>query len=144
MTLCVLNFADEHCLNCQLFVYLVSRSFQKIAKCKSVWVFVCLCVCVCVCVCVCSCACICVCVYKCAKSKQCYSCHMQNTSRIILWNVMKFQKYIKWKFKNFITYTRRQNFTCLKCCYISSSIKIVMKTRSYMLCLLTLSYHVVT
>ena len=37
----------------QLLVYLISRSFQKIAKSKSVWVFVCVCVCVCVCVHVC-------------------------------------------------------------------------------------------
>ena len=34
---------------------------------------------------------------------------MQNiTSRIILRNVTKFQKAIKWKFKKLITYTRRK------------------------------------
>ena len=71
--------------------------------------YVCVCVCVCVCMCVCVYVCMCVCVYvfvrvcvfvrvyvhKCDKSKQCYSCHMQNTaSRITLPNMTKFQKFI--------------------------------------------------
>ena len=52
----------------QLLLYLIFRPFQKIAKFKPACV--CMCVCVCVYVCVC----------KCEKSKQCYSCHMQNTT----------------------------------------------------------------
>ena len=70
----------------QLCMYLISRSF---------------------CVGMCLCACVCVCLYKCDKSKQCYSCHMQNTiSHINLRNITKFQKFINWKFKKFVTYTR--------------------------------------
>ena len=98
----------------KLLVYLILRSFQKIAK------FKCLCVVVFVCVCIGEC------VYKCDKSKQCYSCHMHDTtSYITLRNVTKFQEFINWKFRKFITYTRRKTlpawnvvtFHCrLKCC----------------------------
>ena len=88
----------------QLLMYLILWSFQKVTKLKSV--------CVCMCVCVCKC------VYKCEKSKKCYSCLMQNTtSRITLRNVTKVFK------KIYHLYTM-QNFTCLKCYYISSSIKM--------------------
>ena len=74
-------------------MYLISRSFQKFAKFKSVCVFVCVCVCV----------------YKCETSKQSYNCHLQNTtSRITLRNATKFQKFRNWKFEKFITYTRRK------------------------------------
>ena len=34
----------------------------------------------------------------------------------------KFQKFINWKFKKFVTYTK-ENFTYLKCCYISGFLK---------------------
>ena len=92
----------------KLLLYLISQSFQKIAKFKSVWVRISVCMCMCVCACVCVCVCVRLRVYKCDKSKQCYSCHMQNTtSRITLRNVTRFQKFITWKFKKFITYTRR-------------------------------------
>ena len=37
----------------------------------------------------------------------------------------KFQKFVNWKFNTFVTYTWRKFFTCLKFCYISSSIKIL-------------------
>ena len=84
------------------------------------------CECVCVCLCVCACACAYVYVCKCDKSKQCSSCHMQNTtSRITLRNVMKFQKFINWKLKKIITYTWRKILSAwnvvtfprrLKCC----------------------------
>ena len=122
-------------------MYLISRSFQKIAKFKSVWVCVRVCVCVCIY--------ICVCVYKYDKSKQCYSCHVQNTtSRITLRNVTKFQKFLK-NFKNLslihdatlyllkmlLHFLVDQNFVY---------IKTVMKTRSYMHCFLTLLCQVVT
>ena len=50
---------------------------------------------------------------------------MHNTiSRIYLWNVSKFQKFINWKFKKFILYMT-QTFTCLKFCYMASSIKML-------------------
>ena len=59
-----------------------------------------------------------------ANSKECYNCHMHNTiSRIYLPNVAKFQKFLNWKLKN-LSLIRDANFTCLKFCYISSSIKI--------------------
>ena len=118
MNFCVLNFGDQQTM------YLISRPFQKIAKFKSVCV--CMCVYIYMCACVCVCVCICGCVYKCGKSKQCCSCYMQNaTSHITLRNVTKFEKFINWKFKRFIIYTRRKTLPAwdvatfprwLKCC----------------------------
>ena len=110
MNFCVLNFADQHCLNCSCIQF---RDLSEILQNLNLLKRVCVCVCVCVCVFVwcgvCVCVCVCVCVYKCDKSKQCYSCHMQNTtSRITLRNVTKFQKFRNWKFEKFITYTRRK------------------------------------
>ena len=96
----------------ELPVYLIWRSFQKIVKFKSVYV--------------CVCACVCVCAYKYDKSRQYYSCHMQNTiSRITLGNRAKFQKFRNWKFKNIAIYTRHKILPAwnvgtfprrLKCC----------------------------
>ena len=65
----------------------------------------------CVCVCVCVRVCVCVCVYKCDKSKQCYSCYMQNTtSRITLQNVKNFHKVHKVKIKKKYHLHSMQNF----------------------------------
>ena len=81
---------------------------------------------ICVCVCVCARVCISACVDKCDKSKQCYSCHMENTTlRIILRNVTKFRKFINWKFKTLITYTRRKTSPDWNVVTTSPSIKIL-------------------
>ena len=39
-----------------------------------------------------------------------------------LWKVTKFQNLVNWKFRKFVTYTRRKMFSCLKFCYFASSI----------------------
>ena len=70
-----------------------------------IFIYIYMCVCVCVCVCVCMYVYVCI---NVANSKQCYNCHMHNTiSRIYLPNVTKFQKFVSWKLKKFVTYTCR-------------------------------------
>ena len=97
----------------QLLVYLILRSFQKIPKFKSM------------CVCVCLCGYVYVCINATSQNNVIVAtCKTQN-SRITLRNVMKFQKFINWKLKKNYSLYRTHNFTCLKSCYISLSIKIL-------------------
>ena len=97
-----------------------------VCVCVCVCVYVCVFVCVCVCVCVCVSVCVCECVYKYGKSKQCYSCHMQFAALRIYSSkcdgISKVHKLKTWKIYDLY---KTQNFTCLKCCYISSSIKML-------------------
>ena len=72
--------------------------------------------------------CMCVCVYVCLCARvYVYVCiNATNQSNVIIDEMLtKFQKFVNWKFKKFVTYTWRKFFTCLKFCYISSSIKIL-------------------
>ena len=110
----------------QLLVYLISWSFQKIAKFKYVWLCVCMCMYVFACVCLCTY--IWAYVYVCIndKWKQCYNYHMHNAIlRIYLRNVTEFQKLISWKFKEFVSNIYDAYLYLLQFCYISSSIKML-------------------
>ena len=93
MNFCVLNFADQHCLNCSgIYFRDLSKKSQNLNP-----VSVCVCPCVRVCVRVCVCVCTCDEISKVHKMKILKSYHLYTT----------------------------RNFTCLKCCYISWSIKIL-------------------
>ena len=87
-----------------------------------------LCVCVCVCVCLCLCVCVrlfvrvCVCMYKCGKS----NCHMHKTMHVFIFEMWQnFQSSLTENFKNLSLINITQICTCLKFCYLSSSIKIL-------------------
>ena len=97
----------------QLLVYLILQSFKNIPKFKSM----CLCVCVCVC------AYVFVCINVTSQNNLIVATWKNTKLRITFRNVKKFQKFINWKLKKMYHLYKIQNFTCLKCCYISLSIK---------------------
>ena len=75
--------------------------------------------------------CVCVCVYMCARTYKCdksktmsWLSHAKHNITYYFSKCDKIQKFINWKIKKFVTYTRRKIFNFLKFCYISSSIKV--------------------
>ena len=86
----------------------------------------CECECVCVCVCVSVCGRVCLCMYKCDKWKQCFNCHMNNTIDVFIFEMWQnFKSSLSANLRNLSLINITQTFTCLKLCYISSSIKIL-------------------
>ena len=113
---------DQYCINCS-FAFAVFPENWKILICVSV----------CVRVCVCACACVCLCVRAYAyvsinetnqNSVWIATCTTQYTYLIFeMWRNLK--SLLTENFKNLSLIYITQIFTCLKFCYISSSIKIL-------------------
>ena len=104
----------------QLLVHLILRSFQKIVKFKSVSV------CVCVCVCVCVRAYVDVCINVTSQNNVIVTaCKAQHHITYCSSKCDEISKVNKLKISKIYHLYTTQNFTCLKCCYISSSIKLL-------------------
>ena len=76
----------------QLLVYLISRSFQNIAKLESAWVFVCAYLYVCTNV---------------TSQNNVIVAAGKTLHRVLFLEMWQNFKFLNWKFKKFITYTRR-------------------------------------
>ena len=89
-------------------------------------------VCVCVCVCVFPCECLCACMYKCGKFKTMLSLpHAQHNVAYLSSKCDENSTVRKLKIKTICHLYMTQIFTCLKSCYISSSIKTYILKQSH-------------
>ena len=119
---------DQYCLNCSCICFRdLSKKLQNFVMCKCVCVSVCVCLCECVCTCVSMCACACTYVYINVTNQNSVwiaTCTTQYTYLSFeMWRNLK--SLLTENFKNLSLIYITQICTCLKFCYISSSIKIL-------------------
>ena len=124
MNFCVLNFTDQQCLSCSVarvfnFTIFPKKSQNSISVC----VFVCVCVFF----------------FVCAYVYVCINVTSQNNvivatcktkHRVLLFKMWRISKVHKLKIKK-NHFNTTQNFTCLKCCYISLLIKTLYTLKQW-------------